>query len=98
MAEKVSRRDILQAAGAAALVPGAAPSAAFAAEIPGPRHEGQNTPKICVEAGIGGLAAGNFTEAGMRRVKQLGVDYVHTGGGKIPWEEADVRDRMEKFK
>src|SRR4029079_3509913 len=70
----------------------------FVAEVPGPRHEGQNTPKICVEAGIGGLAAGNFTEPGMRRVKQLGVDYVNTGGGKIPWEEADIRDRMEKFK
>ena len=33
----------------------------------------------------------------MRRVKQIGVDYVLTGGPKIPWTEADVRSRIERF-
>src|SRR5690242_3373340 len=94
MQKKVSRRGILQAAGGAALVP----PAMAAAEIPGPRLEGPNTPKICLEAGAGGLAAGDHSEAGMRRIKQLGVDYVLTGGPKIPWQESDLRDRMAKFK
>ena len=34
----------------------------------------------------------------MRRVKQIGVDHVLTGGPKIPWTEADVRARIERFK
>ena len=42
--------------------------------------EGPNTPKICLEMGSGGLAAGNFDDAGIRRVTQLGVSYVLTGG------------------
>ena len=91
---KVSRRNVLQAAGGAAL----APSAMAAAEIPGPRLEGPDTPKICLEAGAGGLAAGGLDEAGMRRIKQLGVDYVLTGGPRMPWKEAEVRERVEKFK
>src|SRR5436853_3952342 len=94
MASTVSRRNVLQAAGGAALVPTATP----AAGIPGPRLEGPDTPKICLEAGAGGLAAGGYDEAGMRRIKQLGVDYVLTGGPKIPWQESEVRARIEKFK
>jgi mannonate dehydratase len=34
----------------------------------------------------------------MRRLKQVGVDYVLTGGPPIPWTEADVRTRMDRFK
>src|SRR5437764_4204241 len=94
MIPKVSRRNILQAAGGAALAPSAMP----AAEIPGPRLEGPNTPKICLEAGAGGLSAGGLDEAGMRRIKQLGVNYVLTGGPRIPWQESDIRERVEKFK
>ena len=69
-----------------------------AAEIPGPRQEGPNTPKICLESGAGGLAAGGMDEAGMRRIKQLGVDYVLMGGPRIPWQESEVRERIQKFK
>jgi mannonate dehydratase len=58
--------------------------------------EGQ--PKICLEIGGGSLAAGNLDEGGMRRVKQLGVDYVVMGGPQIPWEEAEIRTRIEKLK
>src|SRR5215472_16959364 len=90
---KLSRRSMLQAAGVAALAPSAAP----AAEIPGPRLEGPSTPKICLEAGAGGLAAGGYDEAGMRRIKQLGVDYVLTGGPRIPWKEDELRERLAKF-
>jgi mannonate dehydratase len=34
----------------------------------------------------------------MRRIKQIGVDYVLMGGPPIPWVEADIRARMERFK
>src|SRR6476660_6062965 len=89
-----SRRDLLQLTGAAAI--SAVP--AEAADIPGPRMEAANTPKICLEMGSGGLAAGNFDDAGIRRVRQLGVSYALTGGPRIPWQEADLRARIEKLK
>src|SRR5215471_102046 len=94
MKSKVSRRSILQAAGSVALTPAAVP----AATIPGPRVEGPSTPKICLEMGAGGLSAGTFEEAGIRRLKQLGVDYALTGGPRIPWDEAELRTRIEKLK
>jgi mannonate dehydratase len=54
--------------------------------------EDTGTPKICL-----GVPS-TLDEAGMRRVKQLGIDYVLTGGPKIPWTEADVRSRIDQFK
>src|SRR5579871_4519519 len=89
-----SRRKILRTAGAGALfLPPAWPDA-----IPGPRSEGSDTPKICLEAGGGALSAGGPEPAGMRRVKQLGVDHVLMGGPRIPWEEGRVRALMERFR
>ena len=83
-----SRRKLMQAAGASAL----APSAALAAPSRSwPIVEGPNTPKIC-------LGANPTDEAGMRRVKQLGVDYILMGGPRIPWQEADLRARIERLK
>lgn len=95
MRENLSRRTMLgAAAGAMALTT----ARAVRAQFPELRQEGPNTPKICLEMGSGGLAAGNFDDAGMRRVKQLGVSYVLTGGPRIPWEENELRARMEKLK
>jgi mannonate dehydratase len=94
MSSDWSRRDILQGVGAAALtasVAGAAPSS-------GQRSEARDTPKICLEAGAGSLAAGTFDAAGMRKVKQLGVDHVLMGGPQIPWEESRLRSVMEQIK
>ena len=85
----LSRRNLLQATGAAALLPSLTP----AAPVPGPRAEGRDTPKICLGAGDGGA-----NEAGMRRVKQLGVDHVLMGGPPIPWQDSDLRARIERFK
>src|ERR1043165_1015443 len=88
MNSNFSRRRMMQAAGATAL----APSAVLAAPARSwPVVEGPDTPKLCL---------GYFAqdEAGMRRVKQLGVDHVLMGGPRIPWEEADLRARIEKFK
>jgi mannonate dehydratase len=94
MKSDLSRRNVLQVAGGLALAPSPAP----AVEIPGPRAEGENTPKICLEMGGGGLAAGAMDDAGIRRVKQLGVNYALTGGPKIPWQEADIRATIDKLK
>ena len=54
--------------------------------------EGKDTPKICL-----GFWA-TVDEPNMRRVKQIGVDYVLTGGPRIPWDEAEVRARIDRFK
>src|SRR6476660_3339193 len=95
MKRDFSRRKLIEAAAVAALAPAAAP----AATMPGPRNEGKDTPKICLESGAGGLSAGGADEAGMRRIKQLGVDHVLTGyAGRIPWEEAKLRDILDRFK
>ncbi len=101
---KLSRRTILKSAGAAALAMPAAygPSALSlpatpAATAPGrPQVEGKDTPKICLEAALGGSPgnpAGSNDEAAAaaQRIRQLGVDHVISGGGPIPWEKADSR-------
>jgi mannonate dehydratase len=78
---------MVQAAGAAALV-----SPALSAAVSWPPAEGAGTPRICLGA------SPNLDEKGMRALKQIGVDYVLMGGPKIPWEEADLRARMDRFK
>jgi mannonate dehydratase len=57
-----------------------------------------DSPKIALELSPGALSAGKLDEAGMRRVKQLGVDHVLMGGPPIPWQEAEIRSRMETLK
>ncbi len=93
MGSGISRRHLLQAAGVAAVV-SRAPAPAHAAQATFARmpSEGTDTPRIC----LGFWAAAD--EAGMRRVKQIGVDYVLTGGPRIPWTEAEIRARIDRFK
>ena len=59
--KNVSRRSLIQGAGVAAL----AGPVANSATMPGPRYEGKETPKICLEMGAGSLSAGGIDEAGM---------------------------------
>ena len=89
MSVNLSRRRIVQVAGAAAL------SAASGAAQ---RVEGENTPKICQQIGSLRHSPGGFDEAGMRRIKQLGVDYVLTGEIRAPWEESTLRETMARLK
>jgi mannonate dehydratase len=63
------------------------------ASIPG-------VPRIAIEISRGGtlLSPANVEETAMRRVKQLGVDNVLTGGPPIPWQEDDLRAFMDRLK
>jgi mannonate dehydratase len=90
MSANLSRRTLIQSTVFATL--------AEAIDIPAPKPEGKDTPKICLEAGAGGLSAGTIDEAGCRKIKQLGVDHVLTGGPKIPWEENQIKDMMDRLK
>jgi mannonate dehydratase len=93
MNSPVSRRNILKTVGAAALL-GSSP---HGAGLPTLHLEGPETPKICLEIS-GQVAAGQFNESGMRRVKQLGVDHVAMGGPEIPWEEGQIRALVDRLK
>ena len=57
-------------------------------------------PKIALELSRAGtnFATGAVDEAGMRRLKQLGVNDVLMGGPPIPWLEPDLRALMDKLK
>jgi mannonate dehydratase len=86
---KLSRRNWIGAAGVAAI----ASPAVHAATMPAPRYEASDTPKICLGLGDAGSADG-----GPRRIKQLGVNYVLTGGPAIPWDEARLKEQIDGLK
>ncbi|HEV2491460.1 MAG TPA: mannonate dehydratase [Terriglobia bacterium] len=91
----LSRRAMLKAAGATAAL---LTTRTLGASVPELRPEGSDTPKICLEMGGGRLAAGHPDDAGMRRVKQLGVDHVLMGGPPIPWSEPWLRSLMDHLR
>lgn len=90
----VSRRTMMQAAGGTAL----APAVLRAAAKRWPIVEGPGTPKLCLGMFDGGRGPAGQEDAGIRRIKQLGVDYVLSGGPRIPWQEAEIRARIERLK
>ncbi len=107
---KSSRRALLTAAAVAAATRRPLLQAA-AVDSHWPRLEGTHTPKLALELTnsgplatspgtrpMGSLAVGGLDEATMRRVKQLGIDHILMGGPPIPWEESDIRGRMDKLK
>jgi mannonate dehydratase len=99
MSFDLSRRRIMQAAGALAVTPAMAMEAgATSAGKPWPIVEGPDTPKLCLGVGDGGRGPEGQQDAGTQRIKQLNVDYVLSGGGRIPWTEADLRARIERYK
>ena len=89
---RISRRRLFQTLGAAAVAGAVRPTFAQTARPFQMPAEGAGTPKICLGF------YGTPDEAGARRVKQIGVDYVLTGGPAIPWEEAELRARLDRFK
>ena len=99
--DELSRRKLLQVMGATT----------FAASFPIPKVPGSVTrdpdasemsgiPKIALELSRVGsyFATGAVDDAGMRRVKQLGVNDVLMGGPPIPWLEPDLRALIDKLK
>jgi mannonate dehydratase len=78
---------MMQAAGAAAAAP-----AALAAQAKWPPAEGNGTPRICLGS------SQTPTEAHMRHLKQIGVDYVLMGGPRIPWTEESLRAILDRYK
>ena len=94
----VSRRTLLRAVGTAALSSSAIPLAFPGPVVPeagdgGWRPEGPDTPKICLE-----LSVTRLDEAAMRRVKQIGINYIASGGPPIPWQESRIRSIMDTLK
>ena len=94
-----SRRSLLRLLGATALsaVPG--PTLSFPASSADEAAR-VGVPKIALELSRSGsnFATGIVDEAGMRRLKQLGVNDVLMGGPQIPWREDDLRALMDKLK
>src|SRR4029453_14527220 len=87
-----SRRTMLQIMSASAVLSTSSkPLAAPAVKNFRMPSEGKDTPKICLGA------RPDLDQVGMGELKQIGVDYVLSGGPAIPWEEADIRGRMERF-
>jgi mannonate dehydratase len=88
----LSRRDVLKSVGATGLA-ASLPLRLALAESKFSRMpaESKDTPKIC-------LGSGAADEASTRRMKQIGVDHVLTGGPRIPWSEGDVRALIEQWK
>jgi mannonate dehydratase len=84
-----SRREILCAAGAAAVANAASSGAATSRW---PRTEGPATPKLSIISGA------NPTERAMRRMKQIGVDHVLMTLGRIPWDETELRAIIDRHK
>ena len=64
----------------------------------GPRFEGKDTPKICLEAGLAASGSDDEAAAAARRIRQIGVEYVISGGGRIPWEESRLKEMMDRLK
>jgi mannonate dehydratase len=97
----LSRRQLLQAMGATALsasIPLTVAPAVFA-ELHD-RREVPEGPNIALELSRTGsfFATGGVDEAGMRRLKQLGITHAIMGGPPIPWQEADLRPLSDQLK
>src|ERR1700693_5093579 len=82
MSSEYSRRTLIKGIASTALVPSLMPGPV----APGMRGEGPDTPRISAP-----IARQNLDEAAIRRVRQIGVNYVLTGGPQIPWDEAELR-------
>ena len=96
MSKDLSRRGMMQSLSVAALATSV--PARGASDIPGWPSDDRYLPKICLEMGNGGLAAGKIDEAGMRRVTQLGVTHVLSSGPRLPWQESQLRSLMDQLK
>jgi len=96
MTMNLSRRKMMQVVGAIALAPSVV--VAEPAVKQWPIVESSETPRLCLSLGDGGRASRGKEDEGIRRIRQLGVDYMLGGGRRIPWQEADLRARIERLR
>jgi mannonate dehydratase len=89
MSQRLPRRGFFGAAGAFVLAPSLARSEAAA---DWPPSEGPGTPKLCLGTGA------SSDEKQMRRLRQIGIEHVLMGGPPIPWNEADLRALVDRFR
>jgi len=90
----LSRRRIVQAVGATTFLPSLTSSNTTGAPALGMRSEGLDTPKLCID-----ISVGDLSEDAMRRVKQIGIDYIYMADSPpIPWDEDTIRSLMERLK
>ncbi len=94
---KISRRAAILSAGAGTLA-AMAPEQLAAAQVPPAPKEGNGTPKLAVGMMDGGAVGGDRAGAA-RRVKQIGVDHVLSGGPPLlPWTTESLAKVMEPWK
>ncbi len=99
MRHKPSRRAVLKTAGIAALgIPAYAASSPAPPAQGRPRFEGPDTPKISLEAGLAISGTADEAAAQARRLRQIGVEHVLSGGPRIPWEETRLKEMMDRLK
>lgn len=94
---KFTRRMAIQMAGSSALIPAAADTLS-AAQVPQAPKESDRTPKIALGMGDGFAAGATDPAEGPRRIKQLGVNHVLSGGGAAPWTEESLKKSMAPWK
>jgi mannonate dehydratase len=97
---RYSRRKAIQTATAVALSPLAA-SRSSAAQVPPAPKESSNTPKIALgmfDGGGAGRPADRDMAAATRRIKQLGVNHVLSGGPALPWTSERLGTLMQPWK
>src|SRR4051812_8881486 len=95
---RISRRSLLQTLGTGGVLLPACFSAErslalTAATGLGMPHETPGTPKICAPVNLRDLEAPT-----LRRIKQIGVDHVLSGGPPIPWQEDQLRSFVDRLK
>jgi mannonate dehydratase len=59
-------------------------------DVPWPVVFGPDQPKICMLS--------SFDRSYMRKIKQIGVDHVLTGGPQIPWTEKSLTEAMDRYR
>jgi mannonate dehydratase len=91
MESTFSRRRLVRTLAVSGLAGVSAPGASAAFDN-WPLSESPGTPKLC-------LGLTHLDPTGLRKVKQLGVDYVLRGGPAVlPWREAELRSMMDAVK
>src|SRR5689334_17233592 len=98
MKTSISRRRLLKTATSAALLSSGGTTLTKGIATAAPATlTGRAKPNLALEI-TGKLAAAPFTETGMRRIKQLGVNHVIMGGPPIPWETSQIRGFVDQLK